>query len=137
MFCVSDVLSDGLIEEASDFDVRFLGNHTFSGRVEIFHSGKWNGLCMRDIEPSAVAVICRSMGYSPGFVLGLNHRESFGLGFSEVWVEKITCRGSESAVKDCQRVQWVKKTCHSSQQLAVGCYNSTFHYNNVCMYVHM
>ena len=135
LLCLSDVLPDGPVAEVSDFEVRFLGNRTSLGRVEIFHSGKWNGLCMRETDPSVVTVICRSLGYSAGLVLGLNRRESFGSGFSEVWVEKITCSGSESSVKDCQRIQWMKEACHSSQQLAVGCYNSTFHYNNVCMYV--
>jgi deleted-in-malignant-brain-tumors protein 1 len=121
---VSHSFSEVEVETANDFDVRLLGGSQSSGRIEVFYDGSWNGLCMDNLDSKTATVICRSLNYTSGIVQSESQSKKFGIGFSDVWTENITCSGSEFSLKYCSSVKWSKVACHSgSPQPGAICYN--------------
>uniref|UniRef100_A0A8B9SXZ2 Soluble scavenger receptor cysteine-rich domain-containing protein SSC5D n=1 Tax=Anas platyrhynchos TaxID=8839 RepID=A0A8B9SXZ2_ANAPL len=96
------------------------GKDGCSGRVEIWHRGTWGTLCdnawdMRDAE-----VACRQQ-LGCGGALKVHWNAHFGPGSGPIWMDSVDCRGTESALSDCNHVVWGPRDCTHRRDAGVTC----------------
>uniref|UniRef100_A0AAY5ET42 SRCR domain-containing protein n=1 Tax=Electrophorus electricus TaxID=8005 RepID=A0AAY5ET42_ELEEL len=75
------------------------GGGRCSGRVEVLHRGQWGTVCGAGWDMRDAAVVCRELSCGEAVdVLGNSH---FGPGSGPIWMDEVTCSGSESTLKNC------------------------------------
>ncbi|XP_022088748.1 deleted in malignant brain tumors 1 protein-like [Acanthaster planci] len=96
------------------------GNNPFEGRVEIYHDGQWGTVCddgwSLDEEAS---VICRQLGFPPASQVWKNAH--FGQGSGQIFLNSVTCNGSESRIDQCEHEGWISNNCSHSRDVGVTC----------------
>lgn len=88
------------------------------GRVEIFHSGQWLGLCMDNLGRSEAQAICRSLNYTDGLSIMETSVQYFGLGYSTSWITELACSASGSSGRGmaaCSTIRWSPGSCKITQ----------------------
>ncbi|XP_019619753.1 PREDICTED: uncharacterized protein LOC109466474 [Branchiostoma belcheri] len=110
--------------------IRLVGgaSTSFQGRVEVFHDGQWGTVCDDEWELSDARVVCRQLGY-PGAKAALGSA-AFGQGTGPIWLDNVTCDGSEATISDCGH-----NGCpggyvyHQPNRLCYKAFNDTATYN--------
>ncbi|XP_075057109.1 scavenger receptor cysteine-rich domain-containing group B protein-like [Mixophyes fleayi] len=95
------------------------GGKPCSGRVEIFYKEQWGTVCDETWDLSDANVVCRQVGCGPAMRAPVG--AYFGPGSGHIWLEKIYCHGSESALSACGAVISRKTLCVHSQDAGVVC----------------
>lgn len=88
------------------------------GRVEIFHSGQWLGLCMDNLGRSEAQAICHSLNYVDGLPIMEATAQYFGLGYSTSWITELACSDSRSSARGmaaCSTIGWSPGSCRTAQ----------------------
>ncbi|MBZ3890937.1 Macrophage scavenger receptor types I and II [Sciurus carolinensis] len=95
------------------------GSGPHQGRVEIFHNGQWGTVCDDHWKISIGQVICRSLGYRG--IQSVHKEAYFGRGTGPIWLNEVTCLGTESSIEDCSIRQWGVRACSHSEDAGVTC----------------
>ncbi|XP_055592888.1 lysyl oxidase homolog 2B-like [Uranotaenia lowii] len=95
------------------------GRGDFEGNVEIFHSGRWGGICDDEWDSSEAEVICRQLGF-PGFVKA-THSGHFGMAKRKFWMDNLFCGGKEKEISQCHFDGWGHNDCEPSEAAGVIC----------------
>ncbi|XP_007242014.3 galectin-3-binding protein A [Astyanax mexicanus] len=99
--------------------VRLVGSVPTAGRVEVYHSGQWGTVCDDNWEMAQAQVVCRQLGF-PGAVSasvgGVN-----GEGSGPIWLDDVTCTGSESSLASCRFKGWGITDCSHKEDAGVIC----------------
>jgi len=104
--------------------VRLVGSSK-SGRLEVFHNGKWGTVC--DDDPNSenkqgnnnmAIVVCRELGYSGGTI---HNSASKGQGSGAIWLDDVQCTGSENSIFDCPHTRWGVENCQHYEDVGVTC----------------
>uniref|UniRef100_A0A8C2HXK8 SRCR domain-containing protein n=1 Tax=Cyprinus carpio TaxID=7962 RepID=A0A8C2HXK8_CYPCA len=105
---------------ADEKNVRLVGgNHSCSGRVEVFHRGQWGTVCDDYWDLADAAVVCRELDCGePVDALGAAH---YGQGSGPIWMNFVACAGSESTLKNCASSGWRKNYCAHNKDAGVIC----------------
>uniref|UniRef100_A0A8C3USE9 Soluble scavenger receptor cysteine-rich domain-containing protein SSC5D n=1 Tax=Catharus ustulatus TaxID=91951 RepID=A0A8C3USE9_CATUS len=93
------------------------GGHRCQGRVELLHLGRWAGVCGHTWGQPEAQVVCRYLGCgspdAPGDTPGDTPGHTPGDTPGQVWLEQVSCKGTESDLKQCRAGPWREHTCHS------------------------
>ncbi|XP_069056756.1 uncharacterized protein [Pleurodeles waltl] len=90
-----------------------------SGRVEIFYSGQWGTICDDSWDLNDATVVCRQMGC--GFAVAAKDSASFGEGSGSIWLDEVSCSGTELALEACQHPTWEEHDCKHREDAGVEC----------------
>ena len=102
------------------FTVRLIdGNAPHEGRVEIFYDGVWGTICHDYWELAEANVVCRQLGFD-GAVLALRSA-AYGQGKGVIWMDDVSCTGSETAISKCKHRGWRVTDCVHNQDAGVVC----------------
>ncbi|XP_076738294.1 scavenger receptor cysteine-rich domain-containing protein DMBT1-like [Maylandia zebra] len=102
-------------------DIRLAGSGLTqcSGRVEISHNNIWGTVCDDGWDLNAAEVVCRQLNCGPALEAPQN--ASFGEGTGEIWLDEVTCSGSEDFLTDCPNSGFGNHNCDHSEDASVIC----------------
>ena len=107
-------------------DIRLIaGLDNASGRVEIFHAGKWGTVCNDDWDMQDVRVACRQLGFKNAYAVG--DADLFGHGFDQIWLDDLNCTGNEQSLADCPSLGWGEHNCNHLEDAGVFCTSELKH----------
>ncbi|RDD43367.1 Deleted in malignant brain tumors 1 protein [Trichoplax sp. H2] len=98
------------------------GNGYSSGRVEIYHNGVWGTVCDDNFGISNAIVICRQLGFSSA--ANYSCCAQYGQGSGTIWLDNVSCSGSESSISSCNHNSWGSHNCGHSEDVGVACINA-------------
>ena len=101
--------------------VRLVGGSSYNeGRVEVNYNGEWGTVCDDGWDDTDAGVVCRQLGFgSSGTAIG---SAGFGQGSGPIWLDNITCTGSESTLISCGHLGvGVTRYCNHHEDAGVRC----------------
>lgn len=91
-----------------------------SGRLEVWHDGRWGTVCDDSWDLRDSAVVCRELGCgSPRLSDPAAGR--FGWGAGPIWLDDVRCMGTEASLADCPAAPWGKHNCAHNEDVGVTC----------------
>uniref|UniRef100_A0A672HCY3 SRCR domain-containing protein n=1 Tax=Salarias fasciatus TaxID=181472 RepID=A0A672HCY3_SALFA len=90
-----------------------------SGRVEIFHAGQWGTVCDDHWDLDNANVVCRQLDC--GRAQSALSNAAFGGGAGPIWLDDVSCSGSESSISDCRHSGFGVHNCGHYEDASVIC----------------
>ncbi|XP_050784198.1 soluble scavenger receptor cysteine-rich domain-containing protein SSC5D-like [Gopherus flavomarginatus] len=101
------------------------GTSSCSGRLEVFHQGRWGTVCDDMWALPGAAVVCRELGC--GDPLSAPRGAFFGEGSGPIWLDNVRCQGNESALSRCLAAPWGVHDCQHAEDAGVVCTDELAH----------
>ncbi|NWJ07270.1 C163A protein, partial [Crypturellus undulatus] len=97
------------------------GGSRCEGRVEVNHEDQWGSVCSYDYQwgVPAASVVCRQLGC--GTAARASPYTPFGAGAGQIWLQPYFCRGTETALYNCQHLGWGEHFCDHDTDVGVTC----------------
>merc|ERR1719483_781857 len=94
------------------------GANEAEGRVEVFFNGEWGTVCDDLFGYTEANVVCRHLGYASGIP---RTNQYFGLVEKQIWLDDVTCDGSETNFFDCSHLGVGIHNCNNQEDIGVSC----------------
>ena len=101
--------------------IRLLGGRSYNeGRVEVNYNGEWGTVCDDGWDDTDAGVVCRQLGFgSSGTAIG---SAGFGQGSGSIWLDSVTCTGSELILARCGHLGIsIIRSCSHIEDAGVKC----------------
>ncbi|XP_045062750.1 deleted in malignant brain tumors 1 protein-like [Coregonus clupeaformis] len=109
-----------LYHEDGIFEVHLVNSpNNCSGRVEVFHSGKWSTVCDDDWDQMDAQVVCRELGF--GEALEAFGSDRFREGSGSISLDVLACSGSEDSLLKCPHSGLGNYNCAHYEDAGVTC----------------
>jgi len=116
-----------VITNCTEGDIRLVNGPTnFEGRVEVCHNNKWGTVCDNSWNADDGIVACRQLGLSYVSVVTNTY---YGQGEGQIWLENLSCTGSEHRLTDCNHDGYGVHNCGHHEDAGLVC-NSKYVANN-------
>ncbi|MBN3304642.1 C163A protein, partial [Amia calva] len=102
-------------------DLRLTGPDNCSGRVEVRYEGSWGTVCDDSWDLQDAQVVCRQLGCGDPVSIVGERNSSFGRGNGTIWLDEVTCRGSELHLWDCWHTPMGQSDCRHKEDAGVIC----------------
>ncbi|XP_052259361.1 deleted in malignant brain tumors 1 protein-like isoform X2 [Dreissena polymorpha] len=104
-------------------DIRLVnGSRNSQGRLEVFYDNRWGTVCDDEFNSLAATVVCRMLGFTGNqFVPAVLGTAIYGQGTGPIWLDDVTCNGTESSLINCRINNWSKHNCDHSEDVGVDC----------------
>ncbi|KAJ7327306.1 hypothetical protein JRQ81_017065 [Phrynocephalus forsythii] len=89
------------------------------GRIEVFYNQEWGTICDDDFTLANAHVLCRHLGFSAA--IGWTHSAKYGKGVGRIWLDNLSCQGSEKSLLACQSRGWGVSDCSHEEDAGVIC----------------
>ncbi|XP_067678781.1 deleted in malignant brain tumors 1 protein-like [Haliotis asinina] len=90
------------------------------GRLEVYYNGTWGSVCDDGFGTNEAKVACRQLGrYKSGIIP--RAIETFGYGGGRIWLDDVSCSGSESSLVSCSHNPWGVNNCGHSEDVGIIC----------------
>ncbi|CAB3997370.1 deleted in malignant brain tumors 1 -like, partial [Paramuricea clavata] len=90
-----------------------------TGRVEVLHNGQWGTICDDSWDIKDANVVCRQLGYKNAANALQGGQVPSGTG--QIWLDDVTCTGSEHSLTSCSHGGWGNHNCDHSEDAGVEC----------------
>ena len=105
-------------------NIQLVGGSSYNeGRVELDYNSAWGTVCDDGWDDTDAGVVCRQLGFgSSGTAIG---SAGFGQGSGSIWLDSVTCTGSESSLTSCGHLGvGITRSCSHSEDAGVRCYGT-------------
>ena len=97
------------------------GSSYNEGRVEVNYNGEWGTVCDDGWDNTDAGVVCRQLGFRSSGTAIVS--AGFGQGSGPIWLDSVTCTGSESTLARCGHLGLnITRSCNHSEDAGVRCY---------------
>ncbi|KAM9173021.1 LOW QUALITY PROTEIN: antigen WC1.1-like [Pangshura tecta] len=95
------------------------GGSPCAGRVEVKHQDQWGTVCDFDWDMEDAGIVCKQLGC--GAAVSAPVEAHFGAGSGPIWLNRVACHGTESALWHCGNVEWKMHYCSHEWDAGVTC----------------
>ena len=88
--------------------------------MEVNYNGEWGTVCDDGWDDTDAGVVCRQLGFGSSGTA--NRSASFGRGSGPIWLDSVSCNGSESTLASCGHFGInISRSCSHYEDAGVKC----------------
>nr|XP_032646622.1 scavenger receptor cysteine-rich type 1 protein M130-like [Chelonoidis abingdonii] len=95
------------------------GGSRCAGRVEVKRHDQWGTVCSSYWDKADAGVVCKQLGC--GAAVSVHRNAHFRPGSGPIWLDRVACDGTESALWDCRNRGWNVHDCYHGWDAGVTC----------------
>ena len=95
------------------------GTTKYEGRVEVHHNGVWGTVCDSGWDLNDANVVCNELNF--GQPVTARPRAFNGQGSGQIWLDNVTCIGTEGTIGNCLHNGWGSHNCSHREDAGVNC----------------
>ncbi|KAH1186917.1 hypothetical protein KIL84_019666 [Mauremys mutica] len=115
-----EVTQSSLICSKGSEELRLVnGGSPCAGRVEVKHQDQWGTVCHFGWDKADAGVVCKQL--ECGAAVSAHRYAHFGPGSGPIWLNRVACHGTESALWHCGNMEFKMHDCYHELDAGVTC----------------